>query len=129
MLDAAHDSSCACSVDEVVDAVLVRYARGHRQSPRASTGRALDALAADSSAEGALVVNPSATTRSGLVELRLPGTSRYAGTQQLSVDERRGRRLDGLTRRGPARMLVQAALDNLPHLQRGEAEVDEDGTL
>ena len=26
--NAAHDSVCACSVDEVVDAVLVRYAEG-----------------------------------------------------------------------------------------------------
>ncbi len=28
--NAAHDSSCACSVDEVVDAVLVRYAEAYR---------------------------------------------------------------------------------------------------
>ena len=43
--NSAHDSSCACSVDEVVDQVLVRYAEA-RQIGDGMTRDAVQALAA-----------------------------------------------------------------------------------
>ncbi len=66
--NSAHDSVCACSVDEVCDAVLHRYAEA-RQIAEGLTRRAVDAVGGD----GSTVVNPSARTRSGLVELIVPG--------------------------------------------------------
>ena len=80
--NAAHDSVCACSVDEVVDAVLHRYAEA-RQIGEGVADRALDALAADMATEGWVVVNPSARTRAGLVELDVPGTGPLPGAQVL----------------------------------------------
>ncbi len=50
--NAAHDSICACSVDDVVDAVLHRYAEA-RQIGEGLAGRALGALARSMAAAGA----------------------------------------------------------------------------
>jgi mannosylglycerate hydrolase len=74
VLNSAHDSSCACSDDEVVDQVLVRYYEA-RQIGDGLTRDALNALAAHVSAPaGATVaVNPTAKVRSGLVEGHIPG--------------------------------------------------------
>src|SRR6478609_829837 len=73
--NSAHDSSCACSSDEVVDQVLVRYYEA-RQIGEGLTQDAMRALAAQVTAPaGATVVaNPTARTRSGLVDVRVPGT-------------------------------------------------------
>ena len=71
--NAAHDSVCACSADDVVAAVLARYAEA-RHLAEAVTARALDALGTSMTVPGPVVVNPSPRTRSGLVELVLPGT-------------------------------------------------------
>src|SRR6476661_5383408 len=73
--NSAHDSSCASSVDEVVDQVLVRYYEA-RQIGDGLTRDAVHALAARvGAAPGAtVVVNPTARARSGLVEVTLPGT-------------------------------------------------------
>jgi len=73
--NSAHDSSCACSVDEVVDQVLVRYYEA-RQIGDGLTRDAVHALAGRvAAAPGAtVVVNPTARPRSGLVEVTLPGT-------------------------------------------------------
>jgi hypothetical protein len=70
--NAAHDSICACSVDEVVDQVLVRAAEA-RQIADGVAHRALSALAASMALAGQYVVNPSAHTRSGLVEAVITG--------------------------------------------------------
>lgn len=80
--NAAHDSICACSVDEVVDAVLHRFAEA-RAVADGVAARALADLAAALPAAGTTVVNPSARPRSGTVELVLPGTVAPAGTQLL----------------------------------------------
>jgi alpha-mannosidase len=74
VLNSAHDSSCACSDDEVVDQVLVRYYEA-RQIGDGLTHDAMHALAAQVSAPaGATVVaNPTARARSGLVDARVPG--------------------------------------------------------
>ncbi len=75
VLNSAHDSSCACSSDEVVDQVLVRYYEA-RQIGDGLTRDAMHALATQVSAPaGATVVaNPTARARSGVVDVHLPGT-------------------------------------------------------
>jgi mannosylglycerate hydrolase len=75
VLNSAHDSSCACSSDEVVDQVLVRYYEA-RQIGDGLTHDAMRALAGQvSGSEGATVVaNSTARARSGLVDVRVPGT-------------------------------------------------------
>ncbi len=75
VLNSAHDSSCACSHDEVVDQVMVRY-REARQVGDALTAEAMAAMAAevDAPAGALLVVNPAPTHRLGdLVETVVPG--------------------------------------------------------
>ncbi|HZQ85906.1 MAG TPA: hypothetical protein VFA83_13750 [Acidimicrobiales bacterium] len=78
--NSAHDSSCACSIDEVVDSVLHRYAEA-RQIADGLTTRALKALAGDLAEPGTVVVNPAARTRSGMVELEIEGEDVPEGTQ------------------------------------------------
>jgi len=74
VLNSAHDSSCACSSDEVVDQVLVRYAEA-RQIGDGVTRDAMNALAArvNAAAGATVVVNPTARARSGLVDGHVPG--------------------------------------------------------
>ncbi len=69
VLNSAHDSSCACSDDEVVEAVRVRYQEA-RQIGDTLVREALHALARRvAAAPGAtLVVNPTRHDRGGLVE-------------------------------------------------------------
>lgn len=73
VLNSAHDSACACSADDVVDAVAVRYQEA-RHIAEAVTKNALLLLTAsvDAPAGGALVMNPTSRLRSGLVEWRVP---------------------------------------------------------
>ncbi|HUZ09733.1 MAG TPA: hypothetical protein VMU76_06145 [Acidimicrobiales bacterium] len=68
VLNSAHDSICACSVDDVVDAVLQRTAES-RQIAAGLAERALGALARSLADPGPAVVNPSSRPRSGVVEL------------------------------------------------------------
>ncbi|MEL7209165.1 MAG: hypothetical protein AAGK32_13190, partial [Actinomycetota bacterium] len=82
VLNSAHDSICACSADTVVDAVLHRYAEA-TQIGAGLTERALRAIGAGAGSRGALIVNPAPTARSGVVELRLPGTGPATGVQVL----------------------------------------------
>ncbi len=83
--NSAHDSICACSVDEVCDAVLHRFAEATHIAT-GLTDRALHALGATVGVDSRtpVVVNPSARPRSGLVELRLPGVDLPPGTQLVS---------------------------------------------
>ena len=80
--NAAHDSICACSVDEVVDAVLHRYhearriADGIADEVLTEFGRSL----ADA---GPVALNPSARRRSGVVELVVLGEEVPPGSQTL----------------------------------------------
>jgi len=66
--NAAHDSICACSVDEVVDAVLLRTAESRRIAEGVAD-RALRRLAGSMSFRGPMVVNPAPRPRSGIVEV------------------------------------------------------------
>ncbi len=74
VLNSAHDSSCACSHDEVVDAVVVRYQEA-RQIGDGLVRDALHALSSEVDAEpgSTLVVNPTRADRSGLVEAVVAG--------------------------------------------------------
>lgn len=69
--NAAHDSICACSADDVVDAVLHRYAEA-RQIGQGVANTALAALGRSMSAAGMVVANPSAHPRGGMVEVVVP---------------------------------------------------------
>jgi mannosylglycerate hydrolase len=74
ILNSAHDSSCACSADEVVDQVAVRYHEA-RQIGDSLTREALHTLAAevDVPDSSTVVVNPSRAERAGLVQAIVPG--------------------------------------------------------
>jgi mannosylglycerate hydrolase len=92
--NAAHDSICACSVDDVVDAVLERAAEA-RAIADGLASRALGSLARSVADAGLLVVNASSHARSGVVEvtvgddggvvdaLAADGTARQAGSPGL----------------------------------------------
>ncbi|MGB7050522.1 MAG: hypothetical protein WBG41_03035, partial [Acidimicrobiales bacterium] len=71
--NAAHDSVCACSVDEVTDAVLHRYAEA-RQIGEGLATQALRSLARSMADGGTVVVNPSAHDRGGMIEAVVPAT-------------------------------------------------------
>ena len=81
--NAAHDSVCACSDDEVVDTVLHRYAQA-RQIGEGLADRAVEALGATVDHDGPVVVNLSPRPRTGLVELILDGEVDPAGCQVLN---------------------------------------------
>jgi len=97
VLNSAHDSSCACSHDEVVDAVLVRY-REARQVGDALTRDAVRALAGRIAAPAGstLVVNPTPAARGGLVEGVVPG----AGPVHLVADDGSARPTQVMWERG-----------------------------
>jgi len=70
--NAAHDSICACSHDDVVAAVLHRYAEATAVA-EGLTRRALRAIGRSVDVRGPVIVNPSPRPRSGVVELVLAG--------------------------------------------------------
>jgi hypothetical protein len=123
--NAAHDSICACSIDEVDAAVVGRYLEATRIA-EGLAARAVYALASSLAGSGTVAVNPGPRPRHGLVELRRPGRDPIAGTQVLKLG---GGDLasDGITR-ADAAILVQTALDNMPELHDAEVTVD-DGVL
>lgn len=101
--NAAHDSVCACSIDEVCDAVLHRY----HEATDIGAGlaeRAADHVAARVAGDGPVVVNPAARPRGGMVRLVLPGTEAPPGTQPV-----RARPAEYVLHEGPARLVVPAA--------------------
>jgi mannosylglycerate hydrolase len=124
VLNSAHDSVCACSVDEVADAVLQRYAEA-RQIGEGLADRAVASLARTVGGDGPLAVNAASRARDGLVELTIPGDDPVPGTQLLR--QFAGERvIDGLTR-GGALPVVQGALDGFDDIVDGHVEVDADG--
>jgi hypothetical protein len=80
VLDAAHDSVCACSADEVVDEVLTRYAEA-RQIAEGLTEQAVDLVGAALAGDGLVAVNPSTRARHGLVTVVLAGDEPAAHEQ------------------------------------------------
>jgi hypothetical protein len=80
--NAAHDSICACSHDEVVEAVNHRYAEA-RQIADGLAERGLRALAESMAGAGPVIVNPSSRARRGLVEVVVDDVTPIPGTQIL----------------------------------------------
>jgi mannosylglycerate hydrolase len=82
--NSAHDSICACSVDDVVDAVLHRYAEA-RAIGAGLADRAVKTFARSLAHAGPTILNPSRRARSGLVELIVRADGAAAdGVQVLS---------------------------------------------
>jgi mannosylglycerate hydrolase len=126
--NAAHDSICACSVDDVVDAVLHRFAEA-RQIADGIAGRALKALGRSMAEPGSVVVNPSAHARRGMVEL-VVGAELPPGDDVQVLSERMGlpgqMTLDANTVRTVLGMLQGPKIDNDAWVH--DVRVDEDET-
>ncbi|MGD0747632.1 MAG: hypothetical protein ABSB68_07460 [Acidimicrobiales bacterium] len=86
--NSAHDSICACSVDDVVDAVLHRYAEA-RAIAAGLADRAVKAFAISMADPGISVLNASPRARSGVVELVVPADG-PAPAQVQVLSERSG---------------------------------------
>ncbi|HEY1830074.1 MAG TPA: hypothetical protein VGG38_07525 [Acidimicrobiales bacterium] len=86
--NSAHDSICACSVDDVDDAVLHRYHEA-RAIARGLSERALKAFARTLPSAGPTVLNLAHRPRPGLVELVVPATE-PAGDDVQVLSERMG---------------------------------------
>lgn len=84
--NAAHDSICACSVDETDFAVLHRFMEA-RQIATGVAERALSSFAASLADPGLVVVNARAEDRGGLVEAIVTGDQYDPAMMQL-LDER-----------------------------------------
>ncbi|HVM24452.1 MAG TPA: hypothetical protein VM253_03535, partial [Candidatus Limnocylindrales bacterium] len=69
--NSAHDSICGCSVDPVVDQVLVRFAEAE-QIASTLARRAAVAVATTVPRGAIAVLNPTPAPRAGLVEVELP---------------------------------------------------------
>ena len=76
--NAAHDSICGCSADEVSAQVLVRYAEAE-QIARELTQRAVRRIAAQVPYGAFAVVNPSPRERTDVVELELVVPDEWEG--------------------------------------------------
>jgi alpha-mannosidase len=68
--NSAHDSICGCSIDPVIEQVLVRYAEA-QQVARTLTNRVLAAVASEVRRGAIAVVSPSPTARAGIVEVEI----------------------------------------------------------
>ena len=124
ILNSAHDSVCACSIDDVCTAVLHRYSES-ADIAEGLAERAVAHLAARVAHDGPVVVNPTGAPRGGVVELTLPGTEAPAGTQLL-----RTQKADAVLHRGPAAIVLPAAeeVDWVPGLTAFSLETP-DGTV
>jgi mannosylglycerate hydrolase len=80
--NSAHDSVCACSVDEVVDAVLVRYGEAFRIADGLAQ-QALSAVTRSLSEPGPTVLNMSPRRRGAVVEFVVQGEDIPSGGQAL----------------------------------------------
>jgi hypothetical protein len=86
--NSAHDSICACSVDDVVDAVLHRYAEA-RAIASGLADRSVKSFALSLAETGISVLNASPRARSGVVELIVPADG-PAPAQVQVLSERSG---------------------------------------
>jgi mannosylglycerate hydrolase len=126
--NSAHDSICACSADEVVDAVLHRYAEA-RQIGDGLTGQALESIGRSMASPGPVVVNPAATARAGMVDVVVPALG-DAGPHVQVLSERAGLpgsvTLDGETVRTMLGLLQGARIDE--HSYVTDVSLAEDDT-
>ncbi len=127
--NSAHDSICACSVDDVVDAVLHRYAEA-RTIATGLADRAVDSLARSLAEPGPYVLNATSRARPGVVEL-VVGAAEPPGPDEQVLSEQAGPRgsteLDAETVRSLLGMLQGPQIDNDLWLHDIVVEEDEDG--
>ncbi len=127
--NSAHDSICACSVDDVVDAVLHRYTEA-RTIATGLADRAIRSLARSMATPGDYVLNPAARPRSGVVELVVGADDPPApGVQVLSEEARptAPRELDTETVRTILKQLQGPQIEHDAWLQDIAVEEDDDG--
>jgi hypothetical protein len=124
--NAAHDSVCACSDDEVVEAVLYRYAQA-RQIATGLADQATRLIGAALAGHEPVVVNPSARTRGGVVEVVRPGDEVQPGEQLVQATPAH-RLLDQLPAH-EAVVRLNAELDARPNVHGVEFVERDDGAL
>ncbi len=129
VLNSAHDSICACSIDDVVDAVLHRYAEA-RQIAEGVATRATVTLARSMAEPCTLVINTAATPRSGVVEAVVTGDELDDLRVQV-ISERMGLPgsivLDATTVKTVLGMLQGPKIDNDAWVQKVVVEDDGEG--
>ena len=127
--NSAHDSICACSADDVVDAVLHRYAEA-RHIGQGLTDQALQAIGRSMALPGPVVVNPSARQRGGMVDVVVPAVG-DAGPDVQILSERSGLpgsiTLDGETVRNMLGLLQGARIDDQSYVTDVSLAEDETG--
>jgi alpha-mannosidase len=79
--NSAHDSICACSIDDVVDAVMHRYA-GARTIARGLAERATKSLARSLAEPGSYVLNPAQRARGCAGAVGTVGPSKWDGARR-----------------------------------------------
>ncbi len=129
--NSAHDSVCACSVDEVVDAVLHRYAEA-RQIGRGLADAALAEVATSMSSPGPVIVNPTSRDRRGMVEVVVPAVGEPGPDLQV-LTERAGIpgtvTLEGETVKGMLGMIQGAWIDDDTYITGVTLTEDEPGLV
>ncbi len=127
--NSAHDSICACSVDDVVDAVLHRYAEA-RHIGAGLAEQSLHALARSMADPGPVVVNPTAHDRGGLVDVVVPAVGE-PGPEVQVLSERTGlpgrMTVDGETVRTMLGLLQGARIDDQSYVTDVSLAADETG--
>jgi mannosylglycerate hydrolase len=86
--NSAHDSICACSADDVVDAVLHRYAEAFHIGSGLTT-EAITAFTASMAMPGVVTLNPTSHPRGGMVEVVVTAAGEPGPDVQV-VSERAG---------------------------------------
>jgi hypothetical protein len=124
--NSAHDSICACSVDEVNLAVVHRFQEAG-QIGRGLAERAVAHLADSLAEPGPVVVSSTARPRRGVVELVLPGHDPVPGTQVVKL--RGGPAGSGGLRRADVAYLAAMAIANMEDLYDVRLEMGDDGEL
>ena len=127
--NSAHDSICACSVDDVVDAVLHRYAEA-RTIATGLADRAAASFARSLAEPGTYVLNPAPRARAGLVEVVVGAEEPPTADVQV-VSERTGLPgsmvLDANTVRTVLGMLQGPKIDNDAWVHDIGIEEDDEG--
>jgi len=123
--NAAHDSICGCSADEVNDAVRHRYAEATRVAEAIAERAVIRVLAA--SGQPAVAVNPTARDRAGMVAAILPGEVAPAHAQQLSVRPAHERTIT-IDRRTAVPVLLRAVVDD-PKVSHVTLDEHDDGLV
>jgi alpha-mannosidase len=123
--NAAHDSICGCSADEVNDAVLHRYAESTRVAEAVAERALIRVLAA--SQQDAVAVNPTSRERAGVVAAIITGDVAPPHTQQLSVRPALDR-TDTIVRSTALPVIQRLVVDD-PKISGVVVEEQADGTV